>query len=406
MAAVPATGRDELISRHPGFHRLPMGKRVQLVAEAAGLGPRDRELLESDTPLTLSQADLMIENAVGVFGLPEGVAVNFTVNGRDRLVPMVVEEPSVVAAASNAARLTRQCGGISADADPSLMTGQIHILHVPDADTAAGRVRDAADRLVCEARRLQPGMVARGGGAREVSARALPDGSVLVHVLTDVGDAMGANAVNTLLEALAPQVAAVTGGEAGVRILSNLADQRLARADVEIPEQLLAAAGCSGAEIAERIAQASALAAMSPHRATTHNKGVMNGIDAVAVATGQDWRAIEAGVHAHAARGGTYQPVATWHHEAGFLHGSFEAPLAVGTVGERIRANPRAALSLRLLKVTGARELAAVMAAVGLAQNLAALRALTGDGIQRGHMALHQRCLPFSAADAQGADVR
>ncbi|MEU9132703.1 hydroxymethylglutaryl-CoA reductase, degradative [Kitasatospora sp. NPDC048540] len=381
-----------MTSRHPGFHRLPLRERARVLAEAARLSRHECELLASEAPLALSTADLMIENAVGVFALPYGVAVNFTVNGRDRLVPMVTEEPSVVAAASNAARLTRACGGVSAEADPSLMTGQIHVLEVPDAEASAARVHDNAGRLVAAARRLQPRMVARGGGACAISAEALPDGSLLVHVVADVGDAMGANAVNTLVEALTPEVLAVTGGVPGIRILSNLADRRLARARVSIPDALLATAEHSGAQIAGRIVAASSLAEMSPHRATTHNKGIMNGIDAVALATGQDWRAIEAGAHAHAARTGRYRPIAVWEHEDGRLNGTFEAPLAVGTVGERIRANPRATLSLRLLEVSGARELAAVMAAVGLAQNLAALRALAGEGIQRGHMALHHRC--------------
>lgn len=392
-----------MTSRLPGFHRLPLRERVRVLAESVQLGEQELELLRSEVPLGLPAADLMIENAVGVFALPYGIAVNFLINGRDRLVPMVTEEPSIVAAASNAARLTRMCGGITAQAEPALTTGQIHVLDVPDPHASVVRVRENAGRLVDAARRLQPRMVARGGGACEVDAQVLKDGSVLVHVLVDVGDAMGANAVNSLLELLAPEVLAVTGGVLGVRILSNLADRRLARAGVSIPEELLETTGWSGDRIAARIAQASALATMSPHRAATHNKGVMNGVDALALATGQDWRAIEAGAHAYAARTGSYQPIAVWTHEAGGLNGAFEAPLAVGTVGERIRANPRAALSLRLLGVGGARELAAVMAAVGLAQNLAALRALAGEGIQRGHMALHRRChSPDPARHAPG----
>ena len=380
-----------MTSRLPGFHRLPLGERLQVLADAAELSKAERELLESATPLELSTAELMIENAIGIFGLPFAVAVNFQVNGRDYLVPMVTEEPSIVAAASNAARLTRESGGIAADADPSLMIGQIQLIDVPDPDAAVARVREAAPRLVETARRMQPRMVARGGGAREVEAEVLIDGSVLVHFVVDVGDAMGANAVNTLVEEIAPEVGKVTGGAANLRILSNLTDRRIARARVAIPDEALKTPDWSGADVAKRIARASDFAAASAHRAATHNKGVMNGIDAVAIATGQDWRAIEAGAHAFAARSGTYQPLATWRHDAGTLHGLIEVPLAVGTVGERIRINPRARLSLRLLGVRGARELAMVMASVGLAQNFAALRAMASEGIQRGHMALHRR---------------
>lgn len=380
-----------MTSRLPGFHRLPIAERHRVLAEAAGLTKTELELLESEEPLELSTAELMIENAIGVFGLPFAVAVNFQVNGRDFLVPMVTEEPSIVAAASNAARLTREAGGIEAEADESLMIGQIQVIDVPDPDAAVERLRAAAPRLLETARRLQPRMVSRGGGAREVDAEVLEDGSVLVHFVADVGDAMGANAVNTLVEGIAPEVVAVTGGAANLRILSNLTDRRIARARVAIPEGLLKTSEWTGADVAKRIARASDFASASPHRAATHNKGVMNGIDAVAIATGQDWRAIEAGAHAYAARSGRYSPIATWRHEEGALRGEIEVPLAVGTVGERIRINPRARLSLRLLGVEGARDLAMVMASVGLAQNFAALRAMASEGIQKGHMALHRR---------------
>lgn len=378
-------------SRLPGFYRLPVHQRQDVLAEAVGLSPADHAALASETPLDLAQADLMIENAVGIFALPYGVAVNFLVNGRDYLVPMVTEEPSIVAAASFAARLVRDCGGIEAEAEPSLMTGQIHVIDLADAEAAAVRVRQAAPRLVETARALQPRMTARGCGAREVTATALPDGTLLVHLVADVGDAMGANAVNTLVEAMAPHIVNVTGGTANIRIVSNLADRRLARARTTIPQELLRTRERTGDDVARRIARACDLATHSPHRAATHNKGIMNGVDSVALATGQDWRAIEAGAHAYAAHAGTYLPLATWRYGDGYLHGRIELPLAVGTVGARISNSPRAGLSLRLLGVAGARELAAVMAAVGLAQNLAALRALADEGIQHGHMALHLR---------------
>ncbi|WP_316528149.1 hydroxymethylglutaryl-CoA reductase, degradative [Kitasatospora brasiliensis] len=378
-------------SRLPGFYRLPLPERQNILADTVQLTAGERDELVSDIPLESAQADLMIENAIGIFSLPYGIAVNFLVNSRDYLVPMVTEEPSIVAAASHAARITRDCGGIEAAADPSLMTGQIHVIDVPDAEAAAARVKQAAPRLIETARSLQPRMVARGCGAREIGSTVLPDGSLLVHLVSDVGDAMGANAVNTLVEKIAPHVVTVTGGIANIRIVSNLSDRRLARARATIPEALLGTRERTGGEMAHRIDQACALATNSPHRAATHNKGIMNGIDSLALATGQDWRALEAGAHAFAARDGSYQPLATWRHTDGHLHGRIEIPLAVGTVGARITGNPRACLSLRLLGIAGARELAAVMAAVGLAQNLAALRALVGEGIQRGHMALHQR---------------
>ncbi|MEU8540302.1 hydroxymethylglutaryl-CoA reductase, degradative [Streptomyces sp. NPDC048717] len=380
-----------MTSRLPGFYRLPLRQRQDVLAENVGFSISDRAALASETPLELPQADLMIENVVGVFSLPYGVAVNFLVNGRDYLVPMVTEEPSIVAAASHAARLVRDGGGIEAEADPALMTGQIHVIDLPDAEAAATRVKRSAPRLVEVARALQPRMTARGCGAREITATVLPDGTLLVHLTADVGDAMGANAVNTLVEGMASHVVDVTGGTPNIRIVSNLADRRLARARARVPEALLRTRERAGGDVARRIVRACDLATHSPHRAATHNKGIMNGIDSVALATGQDWRAIEAGAHAFAARGGTYQPLATWRYDDGCLCGRIEIPLAVGTVGARIGSSPRAGLSLRMLGVAGARELAAVMAAVGLAQNLAALRALADEGIQQGHMALHRR---------------
>jgi hydroxymethylglutaryl-CoA reductase len=380
-----------MTSRIPGFHRLSREARLERLAETVGLDDAERQLLRHGEALDLATADCMIENAIGVFGLPLGIAANFLINGKDVLVPMVTEEPSVVAAASNAARLVRAGGGFTAEADPSLMIGQIQLIDVPDAQAAVLRLRADAPRLLDIARRLQPRMVERGYGAREIEAQVVADGSVAVHVVADVGDAMGANAINTLMEGLACEVAALTGGTVNLRILSNLSDRRLARAQATIPFEVLAADGMSGEMVSRRIESASNFAAASPHRAATHNKGVMNGIDAVAIATGNDWRAIEAGAHAYAARDGHYGPLAVWKVEGERLCGRLELPLAVGTVGDRIRINPRARLALRVLAVEGARELAAVIAAVGLGQNFAALRALATEGIQRGHMELHGR---------------
>jgi hydroxymethylglutaryl-CoA reductase len=393
-------------SRIPGFHRLSRQARVELVAEMTGLTEEERRSLAGAEPLDVDTADSMIENAVGVFGLPLGIAANFLINGRDYFVPMVTEEPSVVAAASNAARLVRAGGGFSAEASASLMIGQIQLIDVADVAAAVARLRGEAKRLLELARGLQPRMVARGGGAREIEVEAADDGSVAVHVIADVGDAMGANAINTLVEGLAPEISAISGGNVNLRILSNLSDRRLARARAAIPFEALSIDGMPGETVARRIESASNFAAVSPHRAATHNKGVMNGIDAVAIATGNDWRAIEAGAHAYAAREGRYGPLAVWKVEGAALIGTLELPLAVGTVGDRIRLNPRAQLSLRVLAVQSARELAAVMAAVGLGQNFAALRALATEGIQRGHMELHGRGASNGSANGSGATDR
>ena len=393
-------------SRIPGFHRLSRQARVELVAEMTGLTEEERRSLAGGEPLDVDTADSMIENAVGVFGLPLGIAANFLINGRDYFVPMVTEEPSVVAAASNAARLVRAGGGFNTEASASLMIGQIQLIDVVDVAAAVARLQGESKRLLELARGLQPRMVARGGGAREIEVEAADDGSIAVHVIADVGDAMGANAINTLAEGLAPEISAISGGNVNLRILSNLSDRRLARARAAIPFEALSIDGMPGDTVARRIESASNFAAVSPHRAATHNKGVMNGIDAVAIATGNDWRAIEAGAHAYAAREGRYGPLAVWKVEGAALIGTLELPLAVGTVGDRIRLNPRAQLSLRVLAVQSARELAAVMAAVGLGQNFAALRALATEGIQRGHMELHGRGGSNGSANGSGAGDR
>ncbi|MEN9787125.1 MAG: hypothetical protein RLZZ299_2389 [Pseudomonadota bacterium] len=393
-----------MLSRLPGFYRLAPEDRRHEAVRASGI-PEGTSGAWDAGALGLGRADAMIENVIGVFALPNGVAVNLRVNGEDRLVPMVVEEPSVVAAVSHMALLVRNGDGFLADADESVMIGQVQVAE--PAPGGADRLRAALPELEARCRGVHAELEALGGGLRGMEVRELvydepgapPEAMVVLHLYLDCRDAMGANMVNTLAELLAPQVVALTGGRRGLRILSNLADRRRARARVRIvPTDL----GPDGAEVAAGIAAAYRFAWADPYRAATHNKGVMNGIDAVAVATGNDWRAIEAGVHAWAARDGRYRPVTAWRIDAeGALVGTFEAPLQVGTVGGPIRIHPTAQANLRLAGVRGARDLAALMAAVGLAQNLGALRALATEGIQRGHMRMHARGVALGA----GADA-
>jgi len=312
-----------------------------------------------------------------------------------------VEEPSVVAAASHAARVVRDAGGFSAEADAPRMIAQIQLVSLANIEAAAAALCAAESRIVGLANDVHPNMRKRGGGALHVEVRPLPEtpaGPMLVlHLIVDVGDAMGANAVNTMAEAVAPLAEEITGGQARLRILSNLADQRLARASTRLPFALLETPSLGGAETARRLVEAWAFAEADPYRAATHNKGIMNGIDAVAIATGNDWRSIEAGAHAYAARDGRYRPLTRFTIEGDALVGSIELPLSVGIVGGHLEINPCARLALRLIGVESARELAAIMAAVGLGQNFAAMRALVTDGIQRGHMALHARGLAVAA---------
>ncbi len=388
-------------SRIPGFYRLAPDARLAAVAEQVGLGAAELGAWR-DAGLTLPRADAMIENVVGTFALPCGVAVNLLLNGRDRLVPMVVEEPSVVAAVSNMARLVRAGGGVTAEADASVMIGQVQIIE--PAPGGAERLRAAIPSLMERSRGVHPQLEAYGGGLRGMEVRELrydepgerPEEMVVLHFFLDCVDAMGANMVNTLAERLAPEIVSITGGTIGLRILSNLADRRLARARVHVrPEQLDAE---EGAAMAEGIAAAYRFAYADPYRAATHNKGIMNGIDAVAIATGNDWRAIEAGAHAWAARSGRYGPLSSWKIDReGTLVGTIELPLQVGTVSGPIRVHPTVQANLKVAGVSGAADLACLMAAVGLVQNLGALRALATEGIQEGHMRMHARTVAIAA---------
>ncbi len=393
-------------SRLSGFYKLPIQERVSIISEQAHLTREEARALSK--AMDLAHADPMIENTIGIHALPLGIATNFQVNGRDVLIPMVIEEPSVVAGASLAAKLARAGGGFTAEAHPPVMIGQIQLMDLMDPEAARADVLANQDELLALADEVDPVLVKLGGGAQSIEAHVLdtPAGVMLiVHLLYDVRDAMGANAVNTACERLAPVLERITGGRAYLRILSNLADRRLVRAEVTLPETALAFKTYTGQEVAEGIERAWAFAAADPYRATTHNKGIMNGIDAVVVATGNDWRAIEAGAHAYAARSGQYTSLSSWHRDGeGHLVGSLEIPLALGIVGGATRVHPTAQVSLKILNVETARELAGIVASVGLAQNLAAIRALATEGIQRGHMRLHARQVAM-AAGARGETI-
>jgi hydroxymethylglutaryl-CoA reductase len=394
-------------SRLPGFYQQSLAERGQAVAKWAGLSPEQLAALDGTGGLTAEQADHMIENVVGLHSLPLGVAANFLVNGRDVLVPMAIEEPSVVAGASFMARLAREGGGFTAHTTEPHMIGQMQILGVTDAQAARLRLLENKPRLLELANQVDPVLLKVGGGARDFEVRVIetsPIGPFLVaHLIYDTRDAMGANAVNTACESLAPALEQISGGRVHLRILSNLADRRLARARCSIPAEALAFGDFSGQRVRDGIVEAWAFAAADPYRAATHNKGIMNGVDAVVIATGNDWRAIEAGAHAYAARSGRYTTLSTWGvDDAGCLVGTLEMPMAVGSVGGATRVHPTAQAALRLMGVSGARELAEIIVSVGLAQNLAALRALATEGIQRGHMTLHARQVAI-AAGATGA---
>ncbi len=391
-------------SRLSGFHKKPLAERLGALSRVTRMSTEEMNQLRGETGLTIETANQMIENAVGVFGMPLGLGLNLQVNGRDYLVPMVVEEPSVIAAVTFAAKIVREGGGFTAEADDPIMIGQVQVTGFGDPTEASRVLVEHKEQLLAVANSFHPSMVLRGGGARDIEVRVLPapEGArgeplLVVHLLIDTQEAMGANLINTMCEGIAPLVEELTGGKVFLRILSNLADRRLARATCRIPVSALADFDMSGEQIAEGIVQASRFAQADPYRAATHNKGVMNGIDSMAIATGQDWRAIEAGAHAFACRDGQYRPLSTWTLEEGHVVGRIELPLALGLVGGPIKIHPQVQAALKMLRVSSARELSMVMAAVGLAQNFAAVRALGSVGIQKGHMALHARCVAVTA---------
>jgi hydroxymethylglutaryl-CoA reductase len=381
-------------SRLEGFYRLSVAERQYAIRARFDLTDKEIATIASGG-LSPDLANRLIENVVGIHGLPLGIAANFLINGRDYLIPMVIEEPSVVAAASHAAKLVRDAGGFTASADAPIMIGQVQVVGIRDVNAAREKILAARDEIIALANSKSP-LVEFGGGVRDFEIRAFPEtrvgAMIVVHLLVDVRDAMGANSVNTSCETVAPLLEKLTGGRVVLRILSNLADKRVARAECRVARDAL------GADVVRNIVEAQALAEVDPYRAATHNKGIMNGIDAVVIATGNDWRGAEAGAHSFAARDGHYRALTKWDRDAnGDLIGSLELPIPSGILGGTVNAHPLAQIALKILSVKTAPEFAGVLAAVGLAQNLGALRALASEGIQKGHMVLHARQIAIAA---------
>jgi hydroxymethylglutaryl-CoA reductase len=398
----------ERTSEIPGFYRRSIAERRAFVQEWAGLTDQEAGAFEFPPGVDPGTLDRMIENVIGVMPLPLGIATNFRINAKDYLIPMAIEEPSVVAAASNAAKVTRASGGFTAQSTAPVMIGQVQILDVPDPVAARIRLLQRKEELLAAANAKDPVLVKFGGGAKDLEARILttPRGTmIVVHLLVDARDAGGMNAVNTMCEALAPEFARLTGGRVVLRIISNLAVHRLARAHATFPAAALKTDTATGPEVVDAILDAYALAVADPFRCATHNKGIMNGVSSVVIATGNDFRAIESGAHSYAAwRAGEADsatvilPLTTYEkNKEGDLVGSIEIPAPVGLIGGATAVHPTAKANVKVLGVKGARELGEVLAAVGLAQNFSALRALATEGIQRGHMELHARNLAASA---------
>ncbi len=396
---------SERSSEISGFYRRSIAERREAIREWGGLSDAEMAAYEFPPGIDPATIDRMIENVIGVFPLPLGVATHFRVNGVDRLVPMALEEPSVVAAASNSAKVARSSGGFFASSSPPVMIGQVQLLEVPDPAAARHRILAERERLLDAANALDPVLVKFGGGAKDLEVRLLesPRGPmVVVHLLVDARDAGGMNAVNTMCEALGPELARIAGGRFRLRIISNLAIHRVVRARATFPAAALATENATGPQVVDAILEAYAFAVADPFRCATHNKGIMNGISAVVIATGNDFRAIEAGAHSFAAwtaaPGHVIRPLTAYEKDAnGDLVGSIEVPMPVGLVGGATAVHPTAKANVKLLGVKSARELGEIIASVGLAQNFGALRALATEGIQRGHMELHARNLAVSA---------
>jgi hydroxymethylglutaryl-CoA reductase len=386
-----------------GFYKLSPKERLALVADFANLTENEKQLLQQSCSLPINVADHMVENLIGIFTEPMGVAVNFLINGKDYLIPMATEEPSVIAAASYAAKMVRDGGGFKTSSTSPVMIGQIQVVKIPDVEIAKKAVLDAKAEILKKANEQDPILNQFGGGAKDLDARIIDTTMgkmIVVHLYVDCRDAMGANAVNTMCEAVAPMIEQITAGHVYLRIISNLAVKRLAKATCTVLKEVV-----GGEAVVDGIAYASAFAAADPYRAATHNKGVMNGIIAVVLATGNDHRAIEAGGHAFAALNGAYTTFSKWTKNSnGDLEGQIELPMAVGLIGGAVKTHPIARIAMKILNVKSANEFAEVIAAVGLAQNLAALRALSNEGIQRGHMSLHARNIAVTAG-AKGDEI-
>ena len=383
-------------SKLPDFRKLTVSERLKEVSKIAGLNAQQQQLLENDGALVCDLANGMIENVIGKFELPFGVAANFQINGKDHLIPMVVEEPSVVAAASYMAKIVRENGGFRTSSTEPLMRAQVQILGIESAEKAKEILLANKQEIIQLANSKDKFLISLGGGCKDIEVHLFESTKVgpmaVMHLIVNVCDAMGANTVNTMAETVTPLVEKLTGGQVRLRILSNLADLRLVRAELTVRSDQLKQESLSGEEVIERMLEAYEFAVIDPYRAATHNKGIMNGIDPVVVATGNDWRAIEAGAHVYAAKNGQYTSLTTWEKDAqGNLVGRIELPMAVGLVGGATKTHPLAQLSIQMLNIDSASELGEVIAAVGLAQNMAAMRALATEGIQRGHMALHAR---------------
>jgi len=394
------------VSRIPGFYKSSVAERLNILNERKVIDEEDYlTLLNNLGTLNLEEADKMIENVINVFGLPMGLGLNFLINGKDYIIPMVVEEPSIVAAVSSAAKIVRETGGFKSESDDPILIGQIQILDIDHPSKVQNALLQNKNEIINLANSLHPNMVARGGGAKDLEVIIFPNSTsrgdmVVVHLLVDTRDAMGANLVNSMCEGVSSLIEKISGGKVFLRILSNLTDRSVVRASCTIPCELLKGKGYSGEEVRDGIILANEFALADRYRAATHNKGIMNGVDPVAIATGNDWRALEAAAHAYAARGGSYASLTKWtKNDKGELVGSIKIPIKVGIVGGPLESNPAVAIALHILNVKSATELAQVMGAVGLAQNFSAIRALSTEGIQQGHMTLHAR----SVANAAGA---
>ncbi|MCR1835538.1 hydroxymethylglutaryl-CoA reductase, degradative [Oceanobacillus caeni] len=392
-------------SRIPGFYNMTVQERLEVLSRLHGLQDEDIENLIIDSSLDVGTADKMIENVIGTFELPLGLGLNFLINGKEYVIPMAIEEASVVASASHIAKIVRNAGGFTTESTERVMIGQIQVVGCSDFILAKEEILQNKSVLLEAANNAYPSIVSRGGGAEDLDVRILNEGSdsvysqmLIIYLYINTCDAMGANMINTMVESIAPLVEEITKGKVYLRILSNYADRCLAKAHCVISPELLQTGDFSGEEVRDGVIHAYQFAASDPYRAVTHNKGIMNGIDPIVIATGNDWRAVEAGAHAYAARNGQYSSMTNWFKdENGNLVGELELPMSVGTVGGATRVHPLAKFSLDLLGVKSAKELAEVIVAVGLAQNLGALKALATDGIQKGHMALHSRSVAIAA---------